>query len=146
MSALTRRESRGLFPDLFDWLEPSYPIWHPFAGQSMRTEEYIDNGRFVVRAEMPGIDPDKEAEVTTSKGVLTIHAERHEETEGKHHSEFRYGSFTRRVALPDAADESDIQAVYDKGIIEVSIGLKEKAGAENGHRVPITMARHIQPT
>ena len=42
---------------------------------------------------------------------------------GDRHSEFRYGSFTRHVALPVTADESDVRASYDKGIMEVSIGL-----------------------
>jgi HSP20 family protein len=45
-----------------------------------------------------------------ANGTLAIHAERHDEAAGKHHSDFRYGSFTRHVALPAAADESDIQA------------------------------------
>lgn len=61
-----------------------------------------------------------------ANGTLAIHAERHDEAAGKHHSEFRYGSFTRHVALPAAADESGIQASYDSGILEVSVGLKTK--------------------
>ena len=146
MSGPTRRDSRSRFPDLFEWFEPSYAMLHPFAGPSIRTEDYLDNGRFVVRAEVPGINPDKDAEVTVAKGILTIHAERHEEHDIARHSEFRYGSFTRHVALPATADESDITASYDQGIIEVSIGLKAKDGEPGERRVPIQLVQHIRPT
>jgi len=141
MSAPTRR-----FPDLFEWFEPSQLMLHPFAGPSIRTEDYVDNGRFVVRAEVPGINPDKDAEVTVAKGILTIHAERHQEHDIARHSEFRYGAFTRHVALPATADESDITASYDKGIIEVSIGLRARDDDQGERRVPIQLVQHIRPT
>ncbi len=113
----------------------------------MRTEEGVENGRYVVRAEMPGIDPEKDAEVTVSKGILTIHAERQEDTDNKHRSEFRYGSFTRHVTLPASADEKNIEASYDKGILEVSVGLKAKDDAgHNGRRIPVMLVQHIKPT
>ena len=146
MSALTRRDGRAFFPDVFEWLEPSFTVLRPFTAQTMRVEEYIDNGRYVVQAEIPGIDPEKEAEVTVSKGILTIHAERHEETSHKHHSEFRYGSFTRHVALPAAADESDIQASYDSGILQVSVGLKAKDEENGAKRIPVKPVQHIKPS
>ena len=145
MSALTRRSSRGL-AEIFDWLEPPYALLHSFTGQPMPIEERVENGRYVVRAEMPGIDPEKQAEVTLARGILTIHAER-DPAENSRHSEFRYGSFTRHVALPESADERDIEACYDGGIIEVSIGLRAQDGAEpEGRRIPVRLNQHIDPT
>lgn len=147
MSALTRRGSHGLIPDLFDWLEPPYALLHPFHGQTLRTEVGIEDGRCVVRAEIPGIDPEKQAEVTVLNGILTIHAERPEETDSSWHSEFRYGSFARHVALPENANEADIEAFYDKGILEVSVGLKAESEAGHAGRViPIRLLQHIKPT
>jgi HSP20 family protein len=146
MSALTRKESFGL-SDLFEWLEPPYPLLRRLAGQAMRVEEGVEGGRYVVRAELPGIDAEKQAEVTLSKGILTIHAERPEETDGKHHSEFRYGTFTRHVMLPASADEANIEANYDKGILEVSIALKaEDEAAPAVRRIPVRLLKHIRPT
>jgi HSP20 family protein len=146
MSALTRRDSRAL-TDLFEWFEAPYALLRPFAAQTMRTEEGVENGRYVVRAEMPGIDPEKQAEVTVSKGILTIHADRQEEKDSKHRSEFRYGSFTRHVALPASADETDIEACYDKGILEVSVALKAKDEPGNaGRHIPVRLVQHIKPT
>lgn len=146
MSALTRKDGWGL-SDLLELFEPPYPLLHPFAGQTMRVEEGVEDGRYVVRAEMPGIDPEKQAEVTLSKGILTLHAVRPEDSDGKHRSEFRYGSFTRHVALPATADEADIEASYDKGIIEVSVALttKDEPG-HNGRRIPVRLVQHIKPT
>jgi HSP20 family protein len=146
MSALTRKDGWGL-SDLLELFEPPYPLLRPFAGQTMRVEEGVEDGRYVVRAELPGIDPEKQAEVTLSKGILTIHAERPEGIDGKHRSEFRYGSFTRHVALPASADEADIEASYDHGIIEVSVGLKAKDEAgHSGRRIPVRLVQHIKPT
>ena len=146
MSALTRRDSRGI-SDLFEWLEAPYALLHPFTGQTMRTEEGVENGRYVVRAEIPGINPEKQAEVTLSAGILTIHAERQEDTDNRHRSEFRYGSFTRHVALPASADEADIEASYDMGILEVSVGLKAKDEPDNaGRRIPVRLVQRVKPT
>ena len=78
----------------------------------------------MVRAELPGIDPAKDVEVTLGAGYLTIHAERHDKTEGKHRSEFRYGSFTRSLPLPPNADEDDVNASYHDGILTISVALK----------------------
>jgi HSP20 family protein len=118
----------GLFPGRPRWSEPSRVALRAPAGQPIPTENFIEDGRFVVRAEMPGIDPQREAQISVSMGIMTIHAERHGARDGQHHSEFRYGSFTRHVALPVTADESDVRASYDKGIIEVSVGLRVGSG------------------
>jgi HSP20 family molecular chaperone IbpA len=147
MSALTRGGSRSLIPDLIDWLEPPYALLHPFHNQAMRIEVGIEDGRYVVRAEMPGIDPEKQAEVSVLNGILTIHAERPEQAHSSWHSEFRYGSFTRHIALPENANEADIEAFYDKGILEASVGLKRES--ETGHAgrtIPVRLLQHIEPT
>jgi Hsp20/alpha crystallin family len=57
-------------------------------------------------------------------GYLTIRAERHDKTEGKHRTEFRYGSFSRCLPLPGDANADDVTASYDHGILTVSVGLK----------------------
>jgi HSP20 family protein len=146
MSALTRRGHRGLLLDLFELLEPPYALPYPFRGQVMRIEEGIQNGRYVVRAEIPGIDPQRQAEVTAAKGILTIQAERPAD-DSTGHSEFRYGSFCRRMALPESADEADIPASYDKGILEISVGLKPDQAADHaGRSIPIRLVQHIKPT
>ena len=132
-----RRHAPHLLPDLRDWLDASWAPLLPFSPASMfRVEDYVKDNNYVVRAELPGMDPDKDIEITVDDGTLTIHAERREETKEAHRSEFRYGSFTRSVALPDQADTEHITATCDKGILEVTVPVPE-AKAE-GHRIAIT--------
>ena len=146
MSTLTRREYRGPFMDIFDWLESPWTMLRPAASHPMRLEDYVNDGTYVLRAELPGVDPEKDIEVTVSKGVLTISAHRHEETEGKHRSEFRYGAFARSVTLPEGADEDHIRASYDSGILEVVVTLKDQGAEKAQKRIPVTMRKHIAPT
>lgn len=43
----------------------------------IRVDEYRDGDHLVIRAEMPGIDPEKDVEVTVvGEGVMRINAER----------------------------------------------------------------------
>jgi len=90
---------------------------------SIKVEQYLDGDTLVVRAEVPGIDPDQDVDVSVSEGMLHIKAEREENSEltGKsgYRSEFRYGSFQRSVALPPGAREEDITASYKDGVLEV---------------------------
>ena len=92
---------------------------------------------------MPGIDPDKDVEITVSDGMLHLSAERRSETKTEdkkgYRSEFRYGSFSRSVRLPAGAGEEDVKATYTDGILEVRIPIDEKS---NGARkIPISHGR-----
>jgi HSP20 family molecular chaperone IbpA len=146
MSTLARREMRGPFGDMVDLLEAPWTILRPIAGHPMRVEDYVQDGNYVIRAELPGIDPEKDVEVTVSKGILTIRAERREEVTGKHHSEFRYGTFTRSLSLPPSADEEHIEAIYGHGILEVTVKLADKEADQSGRKIPVRQNQHIKPT
>jgi len=124
MSTLLHRDPRTLLPDLVDWFEEPFVTLRPYLGQPIRVEEYVEGDRYMIRAELAGIDPAKDVEVTVGPGYLTIHAERSDKIEGKHRSEFRYGSFSRTLALPANADEDGVTASYRDGILEISVGLK----------------------
>ena len=137
MAAPTRRPSSAQVPDLFDWLQSPWASLLPFAhAHTFRVEDYAEDDRYVVRAELPGLDPEKDIEVTVDAGVLTIHAERREERKETHRSEFRYGSLTRSVRLPAGADAEKITASYDKGILEVSVPVPAQAKPQ-GRRIAI---------
>ncbi len=128
MSTPARRQPT-LVPDLSEWFE-SFPSLFSWRGMpemhAMRLEDYIEDGKYLVRAEIPGIDPEKDVEITVGDGVLTIRAERSEEKVEKHRSEFRYGSFQRSIRLPAGAREDDISAAYRDGILTVTVPLGEE--------------------
>ena len=141
MNTLARRE-RSPFADLVDWLESEFPTFgrlQPFGIlQMLRVEEFRDGIEYVVRAELPGIDPDNDLELTVQDGVLTLRAERKEEQRETHRSEFRYGTFSRSLALPPGTDENDVRATYRDGILEIRVGMKPE---EKGEPRRITIAK-----
>ena len=131
---------RGMFTDLADWLESPWTGPPPFiaAQQTFRVEETARDNRYVIRAELPGLDPDRDIEVTVEGRTLTINAERRKEDDGPYRSEFRYGSLTRVFRLPAKVDANDVTARYEKGVLEVSVPVREVK--PEGTRVPIEKA------
>jgi HSP20 family protein len=124
------------FPRLFD------DLFTDAEGREMiKVEQFTEEGAFVLRAEMPGIDPDKDVEITIEGDLLHIRAERREEEEKTerdfHRRELRYGAFARTVPLPDGVDEGGITAGYKDGILEVRAPLRTEPPAEEARRVPI---------
>lgn len=104
---------------------------HP--GNLIKIEDDMQDGRYTLRAELPGIDPDKDVDITVRDGILTIKGERTERKDTKGRSEFTYGSFTRSVTLPAGSDVEDIKATYDKGILAVSVGVSEPVADAEKH-------------
>ncbi|HSP76857.1 MAG TPA: Hsp20/alpha crystallin family protein [Cryobacterium sp.] len=133
MAAIAKRER----------FEMPEPVRRFFEGDwdspALRVEEFRDGGDLVVKAEIPGIDPEKDVDVSVSDGVLHIRAERQEKTEHKdkdgYRSEFRYGSFTRDIVLPRGVQEEDVTASYRDGVLEVRVPVPE--GSEEPKKVPI---------
>lgn len=86
--------------------------------------------RFVILADLPGIDP-RDVEVLMDKGILSIRGERADEAvaDASRFSriERRHGSFHRRFALPDSADADAISASGSNGVLEISIPKKAQA-------------------
>jgi HSP20 family protein len=109
----------------FDLDRLAQGFW-PFGGEDrMRIEQQVTDDALVVRAELPGIDPDKDLEITVTDGYLHVRAERRsqhkEEMEGRTQSEFRYGALSRTRRLPPGVRADDIAASYRDGILEVRV-------------------------
>ncbi|MCV7103418.1 Hsp20/alpha crystallin family protein [Mycobacterium palustre] len=134
MSTLAvRRQPRSLFPELSELFAglPAFVGLRPaFDACVMRLEDEMKDGRYVVRAEIPGVDPGKDIDITVRDGQLSIKAERSEKKDFDGRSEFSYGSFLRTVSLPAGADEDDIEATYDQGILTVSVAISGPKAAE----------------
>jgi HSP20 family protein len=125
-----------MFPDLADWLESPWTGPPPFlAGQVFRLEETLQDDRYVIRAELPGLDPENDIQVTVDGRILTIRAERRQQDNGPYRSEFRYGSLARAVRLPTGVDPADVTARYDKGVLEVTVPVR--AVKPEGTRITI---------
>jgi HSP20 family protein len=126
-----RRHARLRLPAWSDfWSDLGFPSWAAERPSHLiRLEDEMQDGHYLVRAELPGIDPDKDIDITVCNGELTIKAERSEKKEANGRSEFSYGSFTRSITLPQGANEENIKATYDKGILTVDVALPQEAAA-----------------
>ena len=152
MAVLMRREPRsevgeffGRFDRMFDeWarmmpLRAAVPFhrWTDMEGL-IRVEEFHEDGTLVVRADLPGIDPEKDVELTVADGMLRIEAERREEEKkedkGYLRQELHYGSLARTLPLPEGVTESDIKATYKAGILEIRISEPKQEPAK---KIPI---------
>ncbi|WOX26155.1 Hsp20/alpha crystallin family protein [Streptomyces solicathayae] len=122
-----RRHS--LFPDFNDWFNrefPGLPGWRPAtAAHSIPVEVSSGAGGYVLRAELPGMDPD-DFTITVDDNLITVSAEHSESTEDKEHSEFRYGSFRRTVRLPATIPADDVEASYADGILTIRVPMPEE--------------------
>jgi HSP20 family protein len=138
MPGLMRREPRGEAADIFGRFDSLFDEWArmtpfrpvPFprlwgVEDLIRVEEYQEDGMLVIRADLPGIDPDSDVELTVSGGMLHIEAERREEEkkEGKGYvrRELRYGSLSRSLPLPEGVTDADIAATYKDGVLEIRV-------------------------
>ncbi len=95
---------------------------------SIKVEEFVDGNDVVIRAELPGMEPD-DIDVSVNEDRLTIKGERRSRTEttadDTFRSEFRYGSFTRVMPLPDGAMADNIKASYVDGVLELRLPVTE---------------------
>ena len=130
---VAQQRPRSFFPELSELFEgfPSWATLRPaFGTHLIRVEDEMKDGSYEIRAEIPGVDPEKDVEITVRDGLLTIKAERAEKSGSNGRSEFSYGSFARSVTLPRGADEDAITASYDKGILTVSVPVSADKAAE----------------
>jgi HSP20 family protein len=114
-----------MFPELFRIFEGGWPFVSFGDHHAVRVEDYRDNGTYVLRAELPGMDPEKDIHINVMGNELSITAERTVDKHDKAHSEFCYGSFARTVRLPAGTDAEKVTATYDAGILEVTVPVVE---------------------
>ncbi|MDA8291540.1 MAG: Hsp20/alpha crystallin family protein [Actinomycetota bacterium] len=152
--ALTKHDgTRSVAParrfDVFDRILDDWPevlrrpvlLWPERGLEAVRVEEYTEKGELVVRVEFPGVDPERDIEVSVDGDTLHLGGERREEerTESRDYirTEHRYGSFHRDLPLPKGASAAEVSATYRDGILEVRVPVAtEQAGVTT--KVPVT--------
>jgi HSP20 family protein len=98
-------------------------------------------GDLVVRVEVPGMDPEKDIDISFQDRVLTIRGERRREQktdkENYYRFESSYGGFQRSVPVPDGVDPDQIKASYEHGVLEVVV--PAAAALPEARRIPVTV-------
>ncbi|HEX6301345.1 MAG TPA: Hsp20/alpha crystallin family protein [Acidimicrobiia bacterium] len=100
-----------------------------------------ENGELIVSAELPGIDPDKDVEITLDDDYLTIKGEKSEDKEisedDRYMHERRYGKFVRRVPVPEGVTADKIAADYAKGVLTVKVTLPKETEPAEPQKIPV---------
>lgn len=86
------------------------------------------DGSLVVRAELPGIQPDA-VQIQIEPQLLTISGERVPDAKGNgyHRRERRFGRFSRSVQIPTDLDPDRASADYHDGLLSIRIPKSEAA-------------------
>lgn len=104
--------------------QPAGDNENPAADWAPAIDIIEEKDRFVLRADVPGVDP-ADIDVSMDNGVLTVSGERkteaRTEVEGFRRVERSFGRFYRRFNLPDTADAEGIKATSSNGILEITI-------------------------
>lgn len=99
------------------------------------------DGELIVTAELPGIEPDKDVEITVGEDYLTIKGEKSEETEiseeDRYVHERRYGKFMRRVPVPEGVSADKITADYTNGVLTVKVALPEETKPAEPEKIKV---------
>ena len=89
--------------------------------------------------ELPGLS-DRDVSVEFADGILKIAGEKREEKEETAGdcliSERSYGSFQRRLAMPQDVDPDRIEAKFRQGVLSVTIG-KDKQAASRVRKIAV---------
>ena len=107
-------------------------------GDFTPTLDFAENkDAFVVKAEIPGMDP-QDITVALENQMLTLKGEKRLEKEEKdehyHRMERTYGTFARTVRLPIAVDGSKVTAAFKNGLLTVTL---PKAPGAKGSTIPV---------
>ena len=88
---------------------------------------------YIIQLDLPGMDKGK-IDVTVADNVLTVQGEREieeqeaeEDAEGAYkyyRRERRFGTFQRRIPLPDNAETDTVVAKYDNGVLTITVPKK----------------------
>ena len=108
---------------------------------SIRVEQFLDGSTLVVRAEVPGIDPETDVDVSVADG----HAPHQGGARGKVRAagastatarSSATAHFSRSVSLPPGTREEDVTATYKDGVLEVRAPAPEQAPADSEAQDP----------
>jgi HSP20 family protein len=120
-----------------------WSVWLPLPASGIRIEDFLDDSGYVVRAELPGVDPTTDVHLSCHDGILRLRVERNADLREGLRSEFHYGSFERLIELPRGAREESTRATYRNGILEITVEMRDPAYADT--EIPILVDEPTQP-
>jgi HSP20 family protein len=139
-----RREVDTLFDNFFgsesipSWAQAHFPRIVTGNGDVMVPDIDLKETAkdITIMVELPGLGED-DIDLKIADGMLTISGEKkYEKSEEKgdyHIMERRFGSFRRSFRLPESVDAEKVAAVFDKGVLNVTIPKRKEAVKAEKH-------------
>ena len=98
---------------------------------------YETGDTFIVRVELPGIEPEQDVQIELVDNVLTIRGYRRDRSQRNkqhyHLAEVSYGPFERAVRLPDAIDDENDSATW---FGDIEHGFNRMVSGRKSHFTP----------
>jgi HSP20 family protein len=111
------------------------------AGWTPAIEVSQAEGKYLIRAELPGVNA-KDVKLEITDEAVVLQGERTSEREEKkgnvHLTERQYGHFYRAIPLPEGAKAEEARAKFENGLLEVSVPVQEQK--EKRREIPIEAA------
>ena len=142
MSLIKRTDwprSSSLLADLFDNDRFFASPW--LSGRNMPAVNIKETEKnYEVELAVPGYDK-KDFEISIDNGLLTVSAEKSEETEKKEDNytrrEFGFSSFSRSFNLPTNINEENVDAKYSDGVLTLTIAKKQETNGKSRKQISI---------
>jgi HSP20 family protein len=128
METLQRHSGQSLIGDVLAWLNAG-------TEPEVRVEEWVEGDKRIIRADLPGVDPAKDIDLTVEGGLLKLSGQRREEEHDDFHTEIRYGRFERVIALPPGTTADDVSAHYENGVLTVTMPTQRALAST---KIPVT--------
>lgn len=117
------------FDRMVDDLLSTWPEQQTTRSWGMAVDVTENEDAYVVKASVPGINPD-DIEITLTDNVLTIRGESQKEEdideESYHLRERRFGQFARSITLPTQIDADGVDATCENGVLTVHVPKAEE--------------------
>lgn len=130
MQRTMNRMFRNMQPAFGSRVSSGYPAMNVWANEE----------GLVVTAELPGIDPEA-LDISVVDKTLTVSGNRApeslEEGEVYHRREREYGKFTRSFQLPYTIEADAVEAVYEKGVLQITL---PRAEADKPRKITVKAA------
>jgi HSP20 family protein len=127
--------------NMFSSLARPFPMFGSSLSQAWMPalDVYHKEGEMVIRLDLPGMEK-KDVKVKVLDDVLTIEGDRKLEKKIEEADylcqEAFYGTFTRRIALPNPVEEYEVKATFKNGVLEIHVPVKVET--EKPKEIPVS--------
>ena len=107
--------------DFFDMLDSVFEAYPVSNGLSPRSKINQKENEYELLVSVPGLTK-SDIKITTDNRELQISYEKEEKSENS----YFMGGFTKKYAIPDDVNESEISAKVENGILQVTLPMSKK--------------------